>query len=377
MNGAAGRAGDPWRYRHYGRVLCRDPLIISGTTVLESLAIGLAPLLSPTIGDRPAYFLLRLFWQTETPAKIADLVAAHRRHAAAHPAHRVIILANSVREAWRLQQAGIRTILCNHNALVDEHAFDVLPAEEKRFDAVYNARLRPYKRHELACAIASLALIYDAPEPGDLACVAAVRRMLGHAVFVNHLEGVAAVGDLPRERARHVAIRVLGPDFAPPLPAGRVAQWLNRARVGLCLSRSEGAMYASMEYLLCGLPIVSTRSMGGRDHYFEPAHTRVVDDDPVAVAAAVAELSAARIDPQEIRATALAKVRHDRRLFVDLLQELIDESGGTMDVAARFPAMLKEGLFRLSSIAALAAEIAGAVPPGAVGARERANGHAD
>lgn len=35
---------------------------------------------------------------------------------------------------------------------------------------------------------------------------------------------------------------------------------LNQCRLGLCLSAVEGPMYASIEYLLAGLPVVSTES---------------------------------------------------------------------------------------------------------------------
>ena len=31
----------------------------------------------------------------------------------------------------------------------------------------------------------------------------------------------------------------------------------------------EGANYSSSEYLLCGLPVVSTESSGGRDYWFD------------------------------------------------------------------------------------------------------------
>jgi glycosyltransferase involved in cell wall biosynthesis len=49
-----------------------------------------------------------------------------------------------------------------------------------------------------------------------------------------------------------------------------VNQGLARAVVGLCLSTVEGSNYASMEYMLAGLPIVSTPSIGGREVYFDP-----------------------------------------------------------------------------------------------------------
>ncbi len=53
------------------------------------------------------------------------------------------------------------------------------------------------------------------------------------------------------------------------LNSWEVARKLNACRVGMCLSETEGAMFAAVEYLLCGLPVVSTPSQGGRDVWFD------------------------------------------------------------------------------------------------------------
>jgi hypothetical protein len=59
---------------------------------------------------------------------------------------------------------------------------------------------------------------------------------------------------------------------------------INKAHVGLCLSAEEGAMFVSAEYLLCGIPVVSTRNKGGRDVMFTPEHVFIADDTPESVA---------------------------------------------------------------------------------------------
>ncbi|WP_164127899.1 glycosyltransferase, partial [Stenotrophomonas maltophilia] len=53
----------------------------------------------------------------------------------------------------------------------------------------------------------------------------------------------------------------------------------NQAAVGLCLSAVEGAMCASMEYLMAGLPVVSTPSVGGRDVYFDPDYCIIAEPE--------------------------------------------------------------------------------------------------
>ena len=80
-----------------------------------------------------------------------------------------------------------------------------------------------------------------------------------------------------------------------------VVKLLNQCRVGLCLSAAEGAMRASMEYLLCGLMVVSTESIGGRDRYLMPPYARIVSDDPDAVARAVRDMVATAVPKPAIR----------------------------------------------------------------------------
>jgi hypothetical protein len=46
-------------------------------------------------------------------------------------------------------------------------------------------------------------------------------------------------------------------------------------------------MIASIEYLLCGIPVVSTRSQGGRERYLLPPFVEFVEAYPESVASAV------------------------------------------------------------------------------------------
>ena len=103
------------------------------------------------------------------------------------------------------------------------------------------------------------------------------------------------------------------------------------SRVGLALSKVEGAMFSSCEYLLCGLPVVSTPNRGGRDHYFESWYAPTVAADPIAIAAAVERLIAAPPDAEEIRHTVIAKMRRDRLALLELLTKRMGAKFGEAD----------------------------------------------
>ena len=81
-------------------------------------------------------------------------------------------------------------------------------------------------------------------------------------------------------------------------------------------------MFASAEYLLAGLPVVTTRSRGGRDQFFHPDYVTTVEDTPEAVAAAVLDFKERKLDPFVIRNRTIALFREHRRRLVARLSEI-------------------------------------------------------
>ena len=104
------------------------------------------------------------------------------------------------------------------------------------------------------------------------------------------------------------------------LPLSEVNRHLNRAGVGLCLSEREGAMFASTEYLLSGLPVVSTPSTGGRHVYYDEEYCWTVPPDPRSVAEAVAALKAKGISALIHSRTNLGAFRQGPRTLLGAYQ---------------------------------------------------------
>ena len=96
-------------------------------------------------------------------------------------------------------------------------------------------------------------------------------------------------------------------------------------------------MFVSAEYLLCGLPVVNTKNMGGRDFLFERDYALMVDATPEAVAAGVKEMVARKLDPGRIRGAALAKMRVHREVFVKLVQDIYDQEGANRSFLDEWP----------------------------------------
>ena len=278
-----------------GGLISVDPLV-TYTRQGGGAPVGIAPVYPEVFrGRRSLHFVG--FSHTAERDGIANLAAQLARAEAELPENRFVILANSDYEALQLRAAGVPATNGSNLIFISERIYRPLPVAQDlpHFDAVYNARFDPFKRHELATKVDSLMLVYDNPADQSGAPERRVRGLLPHAWFAQNELG----GGTYRKST---------PDM--------VCRLLNQCRVGLCLSAAEGAMRASMEYLLCGLMVVSTPNIGGRDRFLIAPYARFAPPEPDAIAAAVKAMLAAPIPKQAIRDFVANIVAFDRHNFL-------------------------------------------------------------
>ncbi len=245
--------------------------------------------------------------------KTADDLEAYSNHwQRQRPQHRVFHLVNDFSVGRELQARGIPVVFANHNCFIDETAFTIQPHVEKVFDLIYSARMAPFKRHELLVNARNALLVGGVVAQGDSwERFQEVQQLLPQAHFTH------------AEENRH-------------LRAAEMASLMNAAHVGVCLSDVEGAMYSATEYLLCGLPVVSTPSLGGRDQWFDPRFTRIVPAEPQAVANAVQELMQQKICPDFIRNATLDRITQQRQQFINAGQAIYTAERAGRDFARDF-----------------------------------------
>lgn len=195
---------------------------------------------------------------------------------------------------------GFQGDIVNHNCFIDENLFKVVESE-KIYDAIYTARLVPFKRHYLASKVDNLALIAGSTN-GEL------------------------IKDLPQHKYINES----------HLSAHDVIQKLAQSKVGLLLSDFEGACYSSSEYLLCGLPVVSTRSHGGRDIWYNAYNSIVCDANPESVSEAVQKLAAQERDPHRIREMHIQLSKQLRLNFIRMHQKALIACSDSTDTQDYF-----------------------------------------
>jgi uncharacterized protein (TIGR01627 family) len=295
------------------RVLSADPpVFLSG--IPFHLCLGLAPSFARRYGNIKAGFIIFPTWTIEAPHKAKAIAAAVRRHRRRYRQHRLHYICNTPAEAELLNGFGLPALFLNHKFTVSERIFHPIAQVPVAFDAIYNARFVPEKRHELAAGI-------------------------GRAAYVTYVEPYrraefpTLLAETLRRSPGHVLLNPIRDDLPAPFSHQEVNQALSRAATGLVLSAAEGASYAAMEYMLAGLPVVSTPSQGGRDIYFDPDYCAVVAADPRSVREAVIALRDRNIPRAYIRERTLQRIEPGRRRFLALVEEVIEALGAARRIA--------------------------------------------
>lgn len=211
------------------------------------------------------------------------------------PNARLHFITNEESEKRWLQLIGQKATCLGHNLHVRENFF--VPGDvPKKYDAVYAATMAPYKRIELAREIQKLCFV----------------------TYVTHQKTWNLHEFEPR--LRHA---VYNSEF---ISREAVRLCYQQSAAGLALSASEGAMFSCMEYLLCGIPVVTTPNRGGRSRYLDENNSIFVPPNSTAIRKAVDLFVNDPPDPSVVRNSALQKAYQDRLRFVDILASY----GGTI-----------------------------------------------
>ncbi|MEO5991477.1 MAG: hypothetical protein ABIP68_07560 [Ferruginibacter sp.] len=212
----------------------------------------------------------------------------------------LIILNNSKEEHRFAKLCGFRSYFINQNLHVDEHTFRPINSD-KIYDCVYTAQAAPFKRLHLAEKINSLYIITF--------CKGIHRNP----------DGSYNIG-MYEPRIKHAKCN------ETRIPSTEVNVKLNQSKCGLALSAKEGSMLAFVEYLLAGIPVVTTKSKGGRDLYFNKDFVTNVKADSTEIKKAVDEIITKKINPEDIRSKTLKVMVSHRLKFYNLVNELRGES---------------------------------------------------
>ena len=236
--------------------------------------------------------LLQLGWSAELPEVANELKTRLAEAKNAFPEARFIILANAEAEVAVLKEFS-EVYLAQHNAFLDPRRYPLAKSGKKQYDALYIARITPFKRHELAKNIQNLHLIGSFSEK-ERAYLEETMKDFTHANWTQKVSSVL------------------------------IGREIGKSACGLALSAIEGAMFSCGEYTLCGIPVVNTRNLGGRDTLLPEFAVKIAEDNPESVAEAVEYWVKNPIVPEDIRQGFLAKALPQK----EFVQELVNTIAG-------------------------------------------------
>lgn len=199
-------------------------------------------------------------------------------------------------------------IMCNQNCLLNENKF-LIKDKTKIYDAVMNSRPeKNFKRPYLAKMINNLAI----------------------------LKGYNFRKD------DYYDLNQLNPKFInnDRLTQSEVVDIYSQSKVGLIFSEKEGACYSSSEYLLCGLPVISTKSKGGRDIWYNEKNSILCEDNVESVLEcvnkAITNLNDNIFNKNEIRNMHIKMSIEMRKNMIDMVSKIFEMHNITIDSTMLF-----------------------------------------
>ena len=233
--------------------------------------------------------LLQTGWSVLVPCFADELKTRTAEARRMFPEARIVFLVNE-KEAVSVLKDSAECVWCHQNAFLDPRRYP-LAKGVRQFDAIYVARITPFKRHALAAKVPNL-----------------------------HLVGAYSMqeADYGREILRTVPCA----RFDEKVNCWLIGRHMARASCGLALSSVEGAMFVCGEYSLCGLPVVNTKNIGGRDLMLPGFAAFRAEDTPESVAEGVEHWKANPVPPQEIREAFLRMAAPHRAVLHDLLASI-------------------------------------------------------
>ena len=295
-------------HRNY-YIINKEPIVLITSEHINDLQ-----LFSKQIGKKNEASFLVYFWWTlfDSYSTFDEICYYYKIHHNNFPNHKVIFLLNSKKEYDIIKRRGIKCEFAHQNALVDIKRFKPLK-QKKKFDVIYNARIEEMKRHYLLKDCHNIGLISAYVMNIDRLkeeYLNELKNNIPHAYMINSIQPTSIL-DFQFE---------MGFKY---LTSKEVNVAINESKVGVILSAKEGACYASIEYLLAGIPVVSTKNIGGRDHFLDKRFCRIVSSNPKAIKNAVDELISLNISPSFIRKETIKKINPHVQKLKKLLREVM------------------------------------------------------
>jgi len=282
----------------YFKVLTKHPVIITRALHLSEYFVNHLP-------DQPIIHWVQIPFYLRNPQSLIEDRKYFRKN---RPNDTLYYFYNESAVYYHLKNSGLNLVDSPLEAMYDIDTFHITTPKHKSHDALMVARATYMKRLELAKDVKSLKIISSIEDHDHF-------KQLKQ-IFKGRLLNLS----LSREDL-NIAY--------------------NAARVGLCLSTTEGAQRVILEHQMAGVPQVCTTSKGGRNRFINPETCLIVPPDPHCVAEAVKHLISMDLDPQMVREIMFRRLMGYRHKIFELGESILN-AHGNYDFAAKMRMIMKK-----------------------------------
>lgn len=173
------------------------------------------------------------------------------RIANSNPTYNIVIMANSEEEKKLLQKnVQCDVIFCNQNAFLNENNFNIDYNNEIKYDLVVDSCFTLYKNVNI-CNKISNTIHIGYIKPTRPLLIPTFGTLANYDTFNRYKK----------------------------LNKKLICNIYNQSYVAGIFSLEEGACFASTQYLLAGLPVISTKSIGGRDIWYNSNNSIICENN--------------------------------------------------------------------------------------------------
>jgi len=196
-------------------------------------------------------FILTSWYKTDKVFKIINI----------NNEYDITILANTFEEKIFFEKKTKNVLFCNHNAFLNENKYNIYDSIVKKYDLVIDSAFHAYKNVNIAKKIKNTLHIgyfkYILINTND-------KVIPNFGVLANFKNGEYI-----------------------KLDKTLINIYYNQSLMGGLFSECEGACFASSQYLLSGLPVISIKSRGGRDIWYNENNSIICENNEDSVYEAV------------------------------------------------------------------------------------------
>jgi hypothetical protein len=271
-------------------LLTRDYIAKGGLPALQSLL--------KVPGPRCVWLLVQVTVNLDQTGCLKRLLRWKNKLEKDQPRLRLFFLTASEHDCVRLHSAGIPAEWIHHDTFTDPGAFHPLKKVKKHFDVICDARLPVLEHRELTAKIAGLGLVmFSSPDAWGKGKSQAVQWHMEEAFWASDLF-----------LTDHEA-----------LGAREFNAIINQGRVGLCLTEEKGGASLAIQYLLAGIPVVTTQDCRMDKDFLDPEFVLTVAASPGALAAGVDEMKRRNLCPELIHRKTSGRLDAHQRRFHGVL----------------------------------------------------------